>query len=93
MQGNHKKNLWYFDSGCSRHVTGDSSLLTKFIEKVGPSITFRDDNKGYTMGYGLLAKENVIIDEVELVSGLKHILLSISQLCDKGFKINFTSAA
>ena len=93
MQGNHKKNLWYLDSECSRHMTGDPSLLTRFMEKAGPSITFGDDNKGYTMGYGLIAKENVIIDEVALVSGLKHNLLSISQLCDKGYKVNFTPAA
>ena len=25
-----RKNLWYLDSGCSRHVTGDSTFLTKF---------------------------------------------------------------
>ncbi|XP_063948085.1 uncharacterized protein LOC135152181 [Daucus carota subsp. sativus] len=58
--GNHKKNLWYLDSKCYRHMT---------------------------------AKENVIIDEVALVSGLKNNLLSISQLCDKGYKVNFTPAA
>ena len=80
MQVHKKKNLWYLDSGCSRHMTRDSSLLTKLVEKVGPSITFGDDNKGYTMGYGLIARENVIIDEVALVSSLKHNLLSISQL-------------
>ena len=74
-------------------MTGDSSMLISFVEKAGPSITFRDNSKAYTIGYGLIAKENVIIDEVELVFGLKHNLLSISQLCDKGFKINFTSAA
>ena len=74
-------------------MTGDSSLLTKFVEKAGPSITFGDDSKGYTIGYGLIAKENVIIDEVALVSGLKHNLLSISQLCDKGYKVSFTPAA
>ena len=93
MRVHKKKNLWYLDSGCSRHMTGDSSLLTKLVEKVGPSITFGDDSKGCTMGYGLIAKENVIIDEAALVSGLKHNLLSISQLCDKGYKVNFTPTA
>ena len=93
MQGNKKKNLWYLDSGCSMHMTRDSSLLTKLVEKAGHSITFGDDNKRYTMGFGLIAKENVIINEVALVSGLKHNLLSISQLCDKGFKVNFTPTA
>ena len=60
------------------------------MERAGPSITFGDDNKGYTMGYGLISKENVIIDYVALVDGLKHNLLSISQLCDKGNEVWFT---
>ena len=81
VQGN-RKNLWYLDSGCSRHMTGDSTLLTEFKERAGTSITFGDDSKGYTMGYDLISKGNVIIDEVALVDGLKHNLLSISQLCD-----------
>ncbi|KAK1387902.1 hypothetical protein POM88_016080 [Heracleum sosnowskyi] len=73
-----KRNLWYLDSGCSRHMTGDSTLLTEFQERAGPCIAFGDDNKGYTKGYGLISKENVIIDEVALVDGLKNNLLSIS---------------
>ena len=74
-------------------MTGDSTLLTEFVERAGPSITFGDDNKGYTMGYGLISKENVIIDSVALVDGLKHNLLSISQLCDKGNEVWFTKEA
>ncbi|KAK1369311.1 hypothetical protein POM88_035403 [Heracleum sosnowskyi] len=73
----------------SRHMTGDSTLLTKFVEKASPNITFGDDSKGYTKGYGLISKENVIIDEVALVDGLKHNLMSISQLCDRGFLVSF----
>ena len=79
------------DSGCSRHMTGDFSLLTEFKERAGPSITFGDDSKGFTMGYGLISTRNVIIDEVALVDGLKHNLLSISQLCDRGNTISFNS--
>ncbi|KAK1369383.1 hypothetical protein POM88_035475 [Heracleum sosnowskyi] len=82
----YMKNLWYLDSGCSRHMTGDSTLLTEFVEKAGPSITFGYDSKGFTKGYGLISKDNVIIDQVTLVDGLKHNLLSISQLCDKGYR-------
>ena len=92
MQGK-RRNLWYLDNGCSRHMTGDSTLLTEFVERVGPSITFGDDNKGYTVGYGLILKENVIIEVVALVEGLKHNLLSISQLCDKGNEVWFTKEA
>ena len=92
MQGN-RKNLWYLDFGCSRHMTGDSTLLTEFKERAGPSITFRDDSKGYTVGYGLISKDNFIIEEVALVDGLKHNLLSISQLYDKGNSVTFNSEA
>ena len=73
--------MWYLENGCSRHMTGDSTLLTEFVDRASPSITFGDDIKGYTMRYGLISKENVIIETVALVDGLKHNLLSISQLC------------
>ncbi|KAL8114230.1 hypothetical protein AgCh_021184 [Apium graveolens] len=70
-----------------------STLLTEFKERAGPSITFGDDSKGYTVGYGLISKDNVIIEEVALVDGLKHNLLSSSQLCDKGNSVTFNSEA
>ena len=88
-----RRNLLYLDSGCSRHMTGDFTLLIKFEESAGPRITFGDDNKWYTIGYGLISKGNVIIDSVALVDGLKHNLLSISQLCDKGNEVLFTKEA
>ena len=68
-------------------------MLTEFVERAGPRLTFGDDNKGYTMGYGLMSKENIIIESVVLVDGLKHNLLSISQLCDKGNEVWFTKEA
>ena len=37
-------------------MTGDSTLLTEFVERASPRITFGDDIKGYTMGYGLISK-------------------------------------
>ncbi|KAL8089122.1 hypothetical protein AgCh_038775 [Apium graveolens] len=72
-------------------MTGDSTLLTEFKERAGPNITFGDDSKGYTVGYGLISKDNVIIEEVALVDGLKHNMLSINQLCDKGNSVTFNS--
>ena len=40
----------------------------------------------------LLVQENsTTIENVLYVEGLKHSLLSISQLCDKGYKVNFGS--
>ena len=71
-------------------MTGDQSLLIRFEEKVGSGVTFGDDSKGYTLGYGMIEKDNVIIEKVALVDGIKHNLLSISQLCDNGNKVHFS---
>ncbi|KAI3771634.1 hypothetical protein L6452_02800 [Arctium lappa] len=34
------KGIWYLDSGCSRHMTGQKDLLTEYKEEKGPSVTF-----------------------------------------------------
>ena len=58
--------------------------------KEGGFVIYGDNNKGRILGVGnignslTISKENVLY-----VEGLKHNLLSISQLCDKGFKIVF----
>ena len=88
VQGKKKKS-WYLDSGCSRHMTGDKSLLKQYEERSGPRVTFGDDSKGHTRGYGNVEHGDVIFTEVALVDGLKHNLLSVSQLCDKGFHVTF----
>ena len=92
MAGHSKDNEWYLDSGCSRHMTGDRSLLEDVVEASGPSVTFGDNNKGKTIGYGVIRRGNLTIEKVSLVDGLKHNLLSISQFCDKGMLCNFTSS-
>ena len=70
-------------------MTGDRALLSNVIERAGPVVTFGDNSKGKTEGYGCLEAGNVIIEDVSVVKGLKHNLLSISQFCDKGFNVNF----
>ena len=70
-------------------MTGDRALLSDVVEKVGPVVTFGDNSKGLTQGYGSLQAGNVIIDHVSVVQGLQHNLLSISQFCDKGYGVLF----
>lgn len=89
MLGKTKENkvVRVLDSGCSRHITGDMALLSQFEEKVGPLVTFGDDNFGIIMGYDNMKVKNVIIENVSLISGVKHNILSISQFIDRGFKV------
>ena len=59
----------------------------------GGTVTFGDDSKGKIIGVGNVKFGNSpLIENVSLIDGLKHNLLSISQLCDKGFKVVFDSS-
>nr|GEX41928.1 hypothetical protein [Tanacetum cinerariifolium] len=44
--------LWYLDSGCSKHMTGDRSQLTNFVNKVLGTVKFRNDHVPKIMDYG-----------------------------------------
>ena len=59
--------VWILDSGCLRHMTVDRALLSNMVEKAGPVVTFGDNSKGLTQGYGPLQAGNVIIDQVLVV--------------------------
>jgi hypothetical protein len=73
-------------------MAGDISLFIDFKAKKKGYITYGDNNKGEILGKGSVGNPSTItISDVNLVEGLKHSLLSISQLCDKGYKVNFTN--
>ncbi|GJT80654.1 integrase, catalytic region, zinc finger, CCHC-type containing protein [Tanacetum coccineum] len=44
--------LWYLDSGCSKHMTGDRSRLSNFMKKFIRTVRFGNDHFGAIMGYG-----------------------------------------
>jgi len=53
-------------------------------------MTYGDNNKGRILGSGVISVgASFNIHNVLIVEGLKHNLISISQLCDKGIKVVF----
>ena len=71
-------------------MTGDKSFFTTLASKDGGSVTFGDNKKGKIIGIGSIGiSPNPSIENVLLVDGLKHNLLSIIQLCDKGNQVIF----
>ena len=53
-------------------------------------VTFGDNRKGRIIGIGKIKiTPSTFIENVFLVDKLKHNLLSISQLCEVGFNVNF----
>nr|GEV40764.1 retrovirus-related Pol polyprotein from transposon TNT 1-94 [Tanacetum cinerariifolium] len=81
--------LWYLDSGCSKHMTGDRSRLMNFIKKFIGTVRFRNDHFGAIMGYGDYVIGNNVISKVYYVEGLGHNLFSVRQLCDSDLEVAF----
>ncbi|GJS18016.1 hypothetical protein Tco_0412488 [Tanacetum coccineum] len=81
--------LWYFDSGCSKHMTGDHSQLTKFINKFLGTVKFGNDHVAKILGYGDYKIGNVTILRVYYVEGLGHNLFSVGQFCDLNLEVAF----
>jgi hypothetical protein len=73
-------------------MTGDKNKFTSLTLKDGGNVKFGDNSKGKIIGIGNIGKtHSLVIEDVLLVDGLKHNLLSISQLCDKGYNVIFKS--
>jgi len=48
-----KKDLWYLDNGCSRHMTSDKTKFAKLeFKKEEGLMTYRDNNKRRILGNG-----------------------------------------
>ncbi|GJS79300.1 retrovirus-related pol polyprotein from transposon TNT 1-94 [Tanacetum coccineum] len=74
--------LWYLDSGCSKHMTGDHSQLTNFVHKFLGTVKFGNDQIAKIMGYGDYQIRNIIVSRVYYVEGLGSNLLSIDQISE-----------
>nr|GEY00052.1 hypothetical protein [Tanacetum cinerariifolium] len=81
--------LWYLDSGCSKHMTGDRSQLTNFLNNFLGTVKFDNDHVVKIMGYGDYKIGNVTILRVYFVEGLGHNLFSVGQFCDSDLEVTF----
>ncbi|GJZ41211.1 retrovirus-related pol polyprotein from transposon TNT 1-94 [Tanacetum coccineum] len=70
---------------------GDQGLPTGNQNPLkSPKVVFGDDSSGDTEGYGSVNCNGITFTRVAYVNGLKHNLISISQLCDANYKVLFT---
>ena len=85
-----KNDAWIIDSGCYHHMTSDKTKFENFEDYDGGSVRFGNNEPCYIKGKGriLLSKE-LICDNAYCVEGLKHNLLSVAQLINIGFKVEF----
>ncbi|CAM8956815.1 unnamed protein product [Rhodiola kirilowii] len=87
------QDSWHFHNGCSAHMTGNSQYLTHIrpVEQMW-FVTFGDGGKGQVIGCGtLMVPDLPALENTLLVKGLTRNLISISQLCDDGHYVSFSS--
>ncbi|GJX18001.1 putative ribonuclease H-like domain-containing protein, partial [Tanacetum coccineum] len=89
LYANQQVMLWYLDSGCSKHMTGNRSKLMNFVEKFIGSVRFGNDHLGAIMGYGDYVMGDSVISRVYYVEGLGHNLFSVGQFCDSDLEVAF----
>ena len=60
--------LWYLNSGCLRHMTGDCSLFKVFEPKKGGNVTFGDGSKSQIKG-----KETISLPGLPNISNVLYV--------------------
>jgi hypothetical protein len=93
LSAQRQNNPWYIDSGCSKHMMGDKGRFLSLSENKSGNITFGNDAPGKIKGKGMVSLSNGRgkAQYVLLVDGMKHNLLSVSQMCDRGCEVVLTS--
>jgi transposase InsO family protein len=88
-----KMNPWYINSGFSKHMMGDKGKFLCLSESKSENVTFGNDSPGKIKGKGKVSLSNGKgkAQDVLLVYGLKHNLLNVSQMCDRGCEVVFMS--
>ena len=73
--------FWSVDSGCSRHMKGEKVNFLSLAATQGRSVAFGNGKSRSIVGIGKIGESvSHSIEDVYLVDGLKHNLLSVTQL-------------
>nr|GEY63727.1 hypothetical protein [Tanacetum cinerariifolium] len=81
----------YWDSGCSRHMTGNISDLSYFEPFDGGYVSFGQGGCKIT-GKGTIKTGKLEFENVYFVKDLKYSLFSVSQICDNKNSVLFTDS-
>eukprot|EP00253_Pinus_taeda_P036285 PITA_36285 len=92
----NSEDIWFLDSGCSNHMTGNIALFSALDKNMKSEFTLGTDSKVSVMGKGevkIFTKqgERKTIADVYYVPGMRCNLLSIGQLFQKGYNVFFVN--
>ena len=80
-----KKFDWIIKNGCSHHMTGDMNKFVDFKSHDGGNAACHVKDIG-----SITLDGKINTKDVYYVDGLKHNILSVGQLVDKGYQLYFT---
>src|ERR1044072_6729952 len=88
-----QSGIWYLDSGCSNHMTGNKDWLIHFDSRRKSQVRFADSRTIQSEGIGdiLVRKKDgsqALLQNVLYVPTMKTNLISIGQLLEKGFSVS-----
>jgi len=87
-----QENMWYIDNERLKHMIGDKDNFMYFNDiKKEKNVTFGNNAPATIKGKGSVLKKKVKAGNVLFVDGLRHNLLSVSQMCDEGHEVVFIS--
>eukprot|EP00253_Pinus_taeda_P025723 PITA_25723 len=94
MAETNSEDIWFLDSGCNKHMTGNIALFSALDQNVKSEVTLGTDSKISIMGKGevkIFTKKGgkKTIADVYYVPGMRCNLLSIGQLVHKGYNVFF----
>jgi len=82
--------LWYLDSGFSKHMTRDKTLLKEVYMGEGGRFTYGDGSQSKVIGKGIIDIPGLRASQEALyVEGLKANLLSICEFYDNDLVVQF----
>lgn len=86
--------MWLIDSGCSNHMTGNKGLFQQLRDVQNQSIKLGDGKSLQVSGIGSIALysnsgRTCTLTNVKFVHDLAHNLLSVGQLMNSGYMVEF----
>jgi len=82
---------WYFDSGCCNHMTSCLDLFLSLATAANSSSIKTANGSILNISYkGPISSTNVSLPDTFLIPALNFNLVSVGQLCDYGYELNFS---
>ncbi|XP_052626968.1 uncharacterized protein LOC128133534 [Lactuca sativa] len=90
LYASEQETIWYIDSPCSMHMTGQKDLLRNLkLSSNDGYVTYGNNSNSQIPGYGILKNGNFSISNVAYVADLKNNLISVAQLTNANRRVEF----